>query len=84
MKYILNCILIGNSLCGKSSFTKVLKTNTNLQNILGPTIGVDVTHKSFVFDQDEFKIKLWDLSGHYCFFHMIITFQKMIYTYGMI
>lgn len=64
MKYILNCVLIGNTLCGKSSFTKVLKTNKNLENFLGPTIGVDVTHKSFVFDKDEFKIKLWDLSGN--------------------
>lgn len=67
MKYVLNCILIGNTLCGKSSFSKVLKTNKNIEKFLGPTIGVDVTHKSFLINNDDFKIKLWDLSGNHRF-----------------
>ena len=77
MKYVLNCILIGNSVCGKSSFLKVLNTSKNSDECLGPTIGVDVTHKSFILDNNEYKIKFWDLSGNHRFIPILTPYIKM-------
>jgi len=77
MKYVFNCILIGNSLCGKTSFSKVLNTNKNNEECLGPTIGVDVTHKSFILDNNEYKIKFWDLSGNHRFIPILNPYIKM-------
>lgn len=77
MKYVLNCILIGNSLCGKTSFSKVLNTSKNNDKCLGPTIGVDVTHKSFILDTNEYKIKFWDLSGNHRFIPILNPYIKM-------
>jgi small GTP-binding protein len=77
MKYILNCILIGNSICGKSSFSKVLTTGKNIIDCFVPTIGVDVNYKSFILETNEYRVKFWDLSGNHRFISILKPYIEM-------
>ncbi len=76
MKYVINCILIGDSMCGKTTFCKTLDKEMNIKTESKTTIGVDILYKLFTINGNVFKVKFWDLSGVHRFIPILGTYLK--------
>lgn len=88
--YTINCVLLGDNKTGKSSFIKTLYTEKDSTDNLSETIGIDFINKTILLNNNEYRIKFWDLSGSHRFIPIMNTYLKtasiilIFYSYNSI
>ena len=74
--YNINCVLLGDNKTGKTTFTRSIYKETDINYDFSETLGVDFINKTIIINNNEYKIKFWDLSGSHRFIPIFNTYLQ--------
>jgi len=74
--YNINCVLLGDNKTGKTTFTRSIYKETDVNYDFSETLGVDFINKTIIINNNEYKIKFWDLSGSHRFIPIFNTYLQ--------